>query len=365
MKLRCAVVFGGRSDEHNASVHTAATIFRYFVDDDAVEMVPLYISPSGGMFLPEITDVTALPNIFDVDLSHLEVRPCKMTFHYGVLVITASVITASKEHLAIHPNVVYPLIPGATGEAGEIYALLSFFAVPTVGPDFDVSSLLFNKVASKQIFDKLEMPTLPCVDVFQTVETEIDHSEIIEIVSASFGVPCVVKPARQGSSIGLQICTEANEIGQAVDRTLEHDNRAIIEPLLTMTEYCCYAWRSDDGVKVSTVMSTSPVGGVYDFNQKYIEKSGVLFAYKGFESAVVSEIRESSRKIYSGLNGRGLWRLDFFVEPDQTIFINEVNTVPALINVYGNTHPLNSESHTIKDVVSEMMLHALNQHIVS
>lgn len=346
----CLLIFGGRSQEHGASVHTAVTLAKYFKNDKDFEMVPLYISREGILFLPSIDDLALIPNKYDTDLSIIKQFEARMVVTNQVL----EVITMNGEK-KIKPDIAYPIIPGATGESGEVYGFLEFIHFPTIGPIMDMSITFFDKPRTKLFAKTLGIPTLPHVDVSvgQFNRNEIPWGRIWEL-----GPKWVIKPSRQGSSIGLTLCVEKGRMFNAIESALCFDNSVLVEPYLDMLEHCCYVWATNSGTHVTELLATKPNGPVYDFKQKYIEKSNVTFIFDGFDAGLTAIIKKYSKEIYEQAGGSGIWRFDFFVSKEG-IFLNEVNTVPAMINAYENRHPINRAGRNIGDVIRAVILHRL------
>lgn len=346
----CLLIFGGQSQEHGASVHTAVTLAKYFKNDRSVELVPLYISQEGVFFLPNIDDLADIPNIYDTDLSAIRQFEARM-----VLTNQALEVTAVNGKKTVRPDIAYPIIPGATGEAGEVYGFLEFMQFPSIGPTMDMSTALYDKARTKLIAKLLRIPTLPHIELNagQFERSEIPWGQIWEL-----GPKWVVKPGRQGSSIGLTLCVEKERMLSAIESALDFDTKVLVEPFLDMLEHCCYVWATNSGTQATGLMATKTYGPVYDFNQKYVEKSNVAFVFDGFDVELTSSIQEYSKEMYEEVGGSGIWRFDFFVSQDG-IYLNEVNTVPAMINAFENRHPINRAESTIGHAVRAVIDHKL------
>ena len=143
--------------------------------------------------------------------------------------------------------------------------------------------------------------------------------------------PCVIKPASQGSSIGLSVCKIEEELSELLVKAYQFSDFIIIEP----------------------------VGDVYDFDQKYIAYSSVEFDKYDDSSDISKSLRIKSEKLYDKLDGNGIWRVDFFKNTQGDVFINEVNTMPAFVNVFGRDHPLNMNGNSMMDILEDLILSCL------
>tara|TARA_R110002096_G_scaffold409574_1_gene608979 strand:- start:1220 stop:2278 length:1059 start_codon:yes stop_codon:yes gene_type:complete len=344
------MVFGGNSDEHFVSVHTAITFIRYLWDSPVISIQPFYISRTGNYYLIDRSELIKISDSFFFNEEDLEKQIC---FIYSTSSNNLEIYRESQNKITF--DVIFPVILGNTGEDGTIYNFFRLLGQKVVGPRAVISAILFDKILSKAIFEYLGFCALP----YYVPRPSDTASEVAKYIKDRIKFPCVIKPASQGSSIGLSVCKIEEELSELLVKAYQFSDFIIIEPFEKVTELFCYTWRQNNNIRTSSITSVKPVGDVYDFDQKYIAYSSVEFDKYDDSSDISKSLRIKSEKLYDKLDGNGIWRVDFFKNTQGDVFINEVNTMPAFVNVFGRDHPLNMNGNSMMDILEDLILSCL------
>jgi D-alanine-D-alanine ligase len=331
-RVRVAVVFGGRSNEHAISCVSAGSILRN-LDPERFEVVAVGITPEGSWVLTD-GDPDALA-IADRQLpgvsskSGTELALTADPRRAGQLV---SLAPGGAEVLA-SVDVVFPVLHGPYGEDGTIQGLLELAGVPYVGAGVLASAAGMDKEFTKKL---LAAEGLPIGDyaVLRPSESILDAKQLDRL-----GVPAFVKPARGGSSIGVSRVTSREELPEAIAYARQHDPKVIVESAIVGRELECGVLEFPDGTVQASTVGEIRVAGVrgredsfYDFATKYLDDAAELDVPAKIDDDVTDAVRELAIRAFAAIDGRGLARVDFFLTDDGPL-INEVNTMPGFTTI--------------------------------
>jgi D-alanine-D-alanine ligase len=322
-KLRVAVVFGGRSTEHAVSCLSAGSVLSH-LDPARFEVVPVGITTEGAWVLaqqdpkelvagdgvlPSVAGGTALalPDPRTHELVVME--PERMGEVLGGI------------------DVVFPVLHGAFGEDGTIQGMLELAGIPYAGAGVLASAAAMDKEFGKKLLAAEGLPIGPYVVLRRGVDTVDDATR------ERFGLPVFVKPARAGSSKGVTRVTDWADLPAAVEHARSVDPKVIVEAAMTGHEIECGVLEYPDGrVDASLPAEVRFVGegtDWYDFDAKYLDDSCEFDVPAKLPDAVIASVRELAVRAFHALDCQGLARVDFFVGPDDTVTVNEVNTMPG------------------------------------
>ncbi len=331
-RVRVAVVFGGRSNEHAISCVSAGSILRN-LDPERFEVVAVGITPEGSWVLTD-GDPDALA-IADRQLpgvsskSGTELALTADPRRAGQLV---SLAPGGAEVLA-SVDVVFPVLHGPYGEDGTIQGLLELAGVPYVGAGVLASAAGMDKEFTKKL---LVAEGLPIGDyaVLRPSESTLDAKQLDRL-----GFPLFVKPARGGSSIGVSRVTSRQELPEAIAYARQHDPKVIVESAIVGRELECGVLEFPDGTVQASTVGEIRVAGVrgredsfYDFATKYLDDAAELDVPAKVDDDVTDAVRELAIRAFAAIDGRGLARVDFFLTDDGPL-INEVNTMPGFTTI--------------------------------
>lgn len=216
-------------------------------------------------------------------------------------------------------DAVFPALHGAFGEDGSVQGLLECLDVPYVGSDVLASAVCMDKLTLKRLFAEQGVPQVE----FTAVEGSDWWGRCEEL-----GLPLWVKPSRMGSSVGITRVADLSELDAAVELALRHDPRVIVEASASGREVECSVLGNAEP-RASLPGEIVAQGVWYDFEAKYTEGGMELRVPAPIGEAETERVRELAVSVFSLAGCAGLARCDFFVEPDGSVLVNEINTMPG------------------------------------
>ncbi|WP_216894811.1 D-alanine--D-alanine ligase family protein [Nocardia alni] len=329
-RIRVAVVFGGRSNEHAVSCVSAGFVLRN-LDPERYEAVPIGITREGTWVLSgsdaralAIAD-RALPS---VDGSGTELMLAADPTREGSLLPLDG--TAGPGAV----DVVFPVLHGAFGEDGTVQGLLEMAGLPYVGPGVLASATGMDKEFMKKLLAVEGIPVGDHVVLRPGVAT------VREADRARLGLPLFVKPARGGSSIGITKVDSWDRLDEAIAVARGHDPKVIVEAAIVGHEIECGVLEFPDGrVQASALAeirmpeeSQSEVPDFYDFDTKYLDDVCEFDIPAKLNDDMTQQVRDMAVTAFRALDCQGLARVDFFVT-EQGPVINEINTMPGMTSI--------------------------------
>ena len=320
-KIRVALVFGGRSSEHEISCVTAGGVMSA-IDRDKFELVPIGITKD-GIFVPAKDDTEkwslnkdSLPTVqFEGEtLTWLPNRE-----------IAINGIPAGKI------DVVFPVLHGPYGEDGTIQGFFELLDLPYVGNGVFASAAGMDKEFTKALFEAAGVPVTPHV-VIRKADWLRDPETALENIRTLGSLPIFVKPARAGSSVGVSKVSDMKDFADAVDKAFKEDDKLVVEKQVVGREVEVAVLEGRDGTpaRVSVAGEIIVKGrDFYDFEAKYLDEDSVdLVIPADITPEELQEMQRIARKAFAAIGGEGLARVDFFLTKDGFL-VNEINTMPG------------------------------------
>ncbi len=264
---------GGRSSEHEVSLESARSVVGG-LDTERYEALPLEI-PRKGPWLPTAAELSGV-------------------------------------------DVVFPVLHGPFGEDGTVQGLLELADVAYVGAGVTASALAMDKDLFKAALRDKGIPVARSVALRPGDE-----------VSAPFGFPCVVKPARLGSSVGISVVRSEEGFPAAVELAFAHDEKILVEEFLDGVEVECSVLGNLDPVASVPGEIVPLASDWYDYEAKYAEGGMDLVVPARVSAASASRVQELAVAAFTAIDCEGMARVDFFVRPDGEVVVNELNTIPG------------------------------------
>ena len=331
-RVRVAVVFGGRSNEHAISCVSAGSILRN-LDPERFEVVAVGITPEGSWVLTDgDPDSLAIANRQLPGVSSESGTELALTADPRLAGQLVSLAPGGAEVL-VSVDVVFPVLHGPYGEDGTIQGLLELAGVPYVGAGVLASAAGMDKEFTKKLLVAEGLP-IGNYAVLRPSETTLDAKQLDRL-----GVPAFVKPARGGSSIGVSRVTNRQDLPAAIAYARQHDPKVIVESAIIGRELECGVLEFPDGTVQASTVGEIRVAGVrgredsfYDFATKYLDDAAELDVPAKIDDDVSDAVRELAIRAFKAIDGRGLARVDFFLTEDGPL-INEVNTMPGFTTI--------------------------------
>ena len=330
-KPRVAVVFGGRSSEHAISCVTAGSVLEA-IDRDAYEVVPIGIATDGRWVLesgdPERLRIEGPDRLPSVDAEGAPVALERVEAGTDLVVSEPSQPPRTLGEV----DVVFPLLHGPFGEDGTIQGMLEMAGVRYVGAGVLASAVSMDKAYMKVVLSAAGLPVMPSFG--SHARDWARDPAAVRARAEELGYPLFVKPARGGSSIGIAKAHDADELDKAIEGALVHDPKVLVEVAAEgAREVECGVLQSPDGTPETSVPAEIRVTGdheFYDFEAKYLpEEATELDVPADLPEEISTELRSLAVRAFEAVGCEGLARVDFFVMPDGSLVVNELNTMPG------------------------------------
>ncbi len=343
--MNVALIFGGRSPEHEVSIVTAHQVNAALAETH--DVIPIYITKDGawltGDKLKELSTFTEgnLPSTADFDTVSVEFGT-----RANFSVLPKRGLFSKKRELPI--DVVFPAIHGVHGEDGSLQGLLELIDIPYVGAGVVGSGIGMDKTVMKAVLNENELPILPYVP-FTKHDWDLASDDILKTIEEKITYPIFVKPAVSGSSIGVSQAKDADELQDAIELACRYCRRIVVEEGI------------ENGYEINcSVMGTHmPIPSICEqpiastdflsFDDKYIHQisetasasdvsSGMAGAERKIPAPIPDEltlhIQNLATLTFQVLDCAGIARIDFLVSSEDQVYVNEINTIPGSFSFY-------------------------------
>ena len=336
---KVGIIFGGRSVEHEVSVITAMQIIEN-IDKTKYKPVPIYIDKEGKW----LTGDCFLEFKNYKTNSFIDAKEIVISSNYKDNNIYANPKTLKTfgKKILDEIDIAFPAIHGTNGEDGTVQGIFELMDIPYVGAGVLGSSVGMDKILMKDVYKAND---LPIVDYhwFYRTRWEKQQDQVIKEIEERLEYPLFVKPANLGSSIGISKAKDREGLIYAIQVAINYDRKIIIEEAVeNPREINCAVMGYDD--EVITSLCEEPLGweDILSFEDKYIksnEKGGKSTGERRIIPAEIrdnmrGEIEELAKKAFTTIDARGVSRIDFLVDQEENIYINEINTLPGSISFY-------------------------------
>ncbi len=326
-KLRVAVIFGGRSAEHEISLLSARFVVAS-LDRDLYEPVLVGIDKNGRWLLQE--EALLLGASRDPRLARLnQAMPDVTLAAHPAPGGEASLAIGGRDATGI--DVVFPVLHGPMGEDGSVQGLLELAGVPYVGAGVLGSALGMDKDVMKRLLAAAELPVLPWVTLRLRPEAAGAREADVARCEA-LGYPLFVKPANLGSSVGVRRARSREELEAAIEHAFEFDTKVIVERGLDRPREVECAVLGDDAPEASIpgeIVVDHP-DGFYSYAAKYIDEAGATLRIPAdISPGQANAVQLLAIEAFRVLECSGLARVDFFLSREGDLYVNEINTLPG------------------------------------
>ncbi len=305
-KRRVCVIYGGRSGEHEVSIRSAISV------SSALDRARYDVGHIGitrhGEWVPDVAPL-------DFDASSTRTGDT----------------TAALERLAGY-DIAFPVLHGPYGEDGTIQGLFEMLDVPYVGAGVLGSALAMDKAVAKQLFAHHGLPVVPHVEVRRAQWAAAPHA-VVENLVEHIGLPCFVKPANLGSSVGITKAHDTDELADGLAAAAEYDRKIIVETAVEAREIECSVL-GNDAPRASVCGEIVPSNEWYDYEAKYVDDLSELLIPAPIEPHQQDQAMRIAVEAFRILDCYGMARADFFLcKRTGTIYINELNAIPGFTTI--------------------------------
>jgi D-alanine-D-alanine ligase len=327
-KLRVAVLFGGRSGEHDVSLMSARSVLAA-LDAERYEVIQIGITLDGNW----LTGMNTLEAFEKGDVESLDrVIPPTEPSHQSLYIVRPSKTGDKLETLA-GVDVFFPVLHGPFGEDGTLQGLLELADVAYVGAGVAGSSVGMDKGIFK---DVMRANGIPIVDSLLLLRTEIENdiNSVIEKIEKMGAYPFFAKPANLGSSVGITKCNTRSDLGEGLMEAARFDRRIVVERGVGNVREIEVSVLGNEDPQTSVCGEVLPSREFYSYESKYVDGTSGLIIPSQLPAEVGDKIREYAVRAYKAIDCAGMARADFFVNGDTNqIYLNELNTLPGFTSI--------------------------------
>lgn len=317
-KLMVALIFGGRSGEHEVSRNSAYTVAESLSKN--YELFPIGIAKDGQWYGP--IPINKIPTFTPEEFPENLVTILPNPISNGTIYSLPSLKPLTKA------QVFFPVLHGTFGEDGTIQGLFDLANVPYVGAGVLASSSGMDKVIMKNLFAQAGLPQVPFLS-FLRKEIEKHLPDILNTIEEGIGFPCFIKPANLGSSVGISKAITQEQLKTALLLAAKYDRKVIIEKGIEAREYEISVLGNEEPI-ASLPGEVIPGNEFYDYADKYINNNTAFRIPANIEEEQINKIQEMSITAFKAIDCSGLSRVDFFITKDtKKILVNEINTLPG------------------------------------
>ncbi|MBF2055518.1 MAG: D-alanine--D-alanine ligase [Candidatus Sericytochromatia bacterium] len=324
--IHLGLIFGGRSAEHAVSLQSARNILSA-LDRNKYTISLIGIDRDGQWYLNAESQL--LLNQSHPELLRLNQASEALVLRPGSE--GAQLVRASNQSPLPALDVAFPVLHGTYGEDGAVQGLLRMAGVPFVGSDILGSAVGMDKDVMKRLLREAGLPT----PRFRTRYAWQDNSDLSEVIAQLKGYPVFVKPANLGSSVGIHKVKSAEQLAPALADAFLYDHKVLIEQGLDCREIeCAVLGNTESGLQVSVPGEIKVQAAFYSYEAKYIDPEGASLQIPAdLSEELTTRIQELARQTFQVLNAAGLARIDFFLTPDDRLYVNEINTLPGFTKI--------------------------------
>ena len=300
-KLNIAIIFGGKSSEHEVSRISTTSIINN-IDKEKYNIYLIGITKMGEWMFYD-GDIEKINN----GQWEKEAVPAFITPDTGIKGI---VKLLDKGYEKINIDVAFPVLHGLYGEDGTIQGLLQLGGIPYVGPGVLASAIGMDKIYAKIVCKEKGLPQSNFI-WFNKIEILNEIEKVVSKIEVTLGYPCFVKPSNSGSSIGINKVHDRTELIESIKVACDHDNKILIEEFINARELECAVLGNQKPI-ASAVGEVMPSHEFYDYEAKYFSDSKTCIP-ANIDSVTTDRIKELAIEFYKAIDAKGMSRVDFFI----------------------------------------------------
>ncbi|HCU06808.1 MAG TPA: D-alanine--D-alanine ligase A [Holosporales bacterium] len=336
MKKKILILCGGPSTEHEISIRSAYNIYKHL---------------DTHLFTPLLVGMSRAKNFYTLTFTQLE----ELYINFGC--ITDNLYPPADLNKMVI-DVCFPVLHGAGGEDGCIQGYLEVLNIPYVGNGVAASAICMDKDITKRLLQSHDLPVVPFLTIKQADEVSYAVASQ-KLGSTTLFLKCV----NQGSSIGTYKVRSEQEYNECLQEAFTFGPKVLIEKAIQGREIeCAVIGNTDPETSVFGEIIPQNNHEFYDYNAKYIDADGAKLTIDApLNDAIKKQLSRVARKAFKALDCAGLARIDFFVDAHDTIFINEINTMPGFTNISMYPQLVMHSGIKYQDIVTRL-IHLAQEH---
>ncbi|MQN01871.1 MAG: D-alanine--D-alanine ligase [Lachnospiraceae bacterium] len=342
MKTRVAVMYGGRSVEHEVSVISGIQALMN-IDTDKYETIPVYITKQNEFYVGD--DIGKIEAYKDID--GLLARSQKVVWvNEGDKVVLSpypkKMFGGMKD---IEVDVAFPVVHGTNEEDGTLVGFLKTLGIPFVGCDVTSAAVGMDKYIQKCVLKDVDIPVLDCVCFHE--DDYADMEKLLDTAEQKVGYPAVIKPVNSGSSVGISMARNREELTKSIDDAFTYASIVLVEHgIEKLKEINCSVLGDDSGAKASILEEPFHTKDILSYKDKYESNGAKSGGSKGMASVqrkipadlpeeTTKQIQDYAVRAFKALGCNGVVRIDFMIdEATGKLYFNEINTIPGSLSFY-------------------------------
>ncbi|MDM8291099.1 D-alanine--D-alanine ligase family protein [Lactobacillus crispatus] len=317
-KIQVGLIFGGNSSEYEVSIVSGHNIYKA-IDKDKFDVHPIWIT-NEGYFANEEESFKVLE-----DPSYQVKNPHKVHNISNLIEL---------ENLP-EIDVFFPIVHGNLGEDGVLQGLFRLMNKPFVGDDVLAAAVTMDKEFTKILAQKVGVPVADWISIKRFEYDDKNNDKLnYEKVAEKLGRDMFVKPSNQGSSVGVNHVTNADEYAAALEEAFKYDDKVLVEETVPGTEVETAVLGNDKPIVAGVGQITNAKGSFYTYENKYDDNStSKLQIPADLPQEIIDTVRSNARKVYEVTESSGMSRIDSMLTPGGKVVLTEVNALPGFTNI--------------------------------
>ncbi len=341
MKTRVAMMFGGKSVEHEVSVISGIQAYMS-MDTDKYDVIPVYMTKNNEMYIGDsIGDIESYKNIDELLKKSQRVI---MINEDGRVKLVQYPVKKLGKNVEVGIDVAFPVVHGTNVEDGGFQGYLKTMGIPFVGCDVTASAIGMDKYITKLVLKESNVPVLDAR--LYTLSDYADVESMMNDIENVFGYPVIVKPVNLGSSVGISVAKSRVELANSVDDAFRYATKVLVEHAITnLREINCSVLGDENDAIASECEEPLHTKDILSYEDKYVSNAkgsgskGMASVSRRIPAELTPEKREEVRELavrsFKALGCNGVSRIDFMIDADtDKLYFNEINTIPGSLAFY-------------------------------
>lgn len=341
MKTRVAMLFGGKSVEHEVSVISGIQAIMN-MDTEKYEVIPVYMTKRNEMYIGE--EIGKIEAYKDIDALLQKSLRVIMINENGRVQLVQYPMKKIGKNTAVDIDIAFPVVHGTNVEDGALQGYLKTMGIPFVGCDVTASAIGMDKFITKTVLRDAEVPVLDAR--LYTLSDYAEMDTLLDSVENSLGYPVIVKPVNLGSSVGISVAKSRVELTRSIDDAFKYATKVLVEHAITkLREINCSVLGDENEAIASECEEPLHTKDILSYEDKYVSnaKGGGAKGMASVSRKIPAElspkkreeIRELAVKAFKALACNGVSRIDFMIDEENgELYFNEINTIPGSLAFY-------------------------------
>lgn len=341
MKTKVAMLFGGKSVEHEVSVISGIQAILN-MDTEKYDVIPVYMTKKNEMYIGD--EIGKIESYKDIKGLLAKSQRVIMINEDDQVKLVSWPMKKFGKNLSIDIDVAFPVVHGTNVEDGALQGYLKTVGIPFVGCDVTASAVGMDKYIMKMILKEAGVPVLDA-KVF-TLSDYAKLEEILNSIEGTLGYPVIVKPVNLGSSVGISVAKNRVELTNSVDDAFRYATKVLVEHAITnLREINCSVLGDENEAEASECEEPMHTKDILSYEDKYVSNAkgsgqkGMASVARKIPADISSEKREEVRRMavksFQALGCNGVSRIDFMIDEDNgQLYFNEINTIPGSLAFY-------------------------------